>query len=134
MLIGEGIGMLVLKRLEDAERDGDRVYGLLTGVGSSSDGRYKSVYAPRPHGQALAMQRAYDEAGYDASTVKLIEGHGTATGAGDAAEFESMSMVFGKSNTTKNHIAIGSVKSQIGHTKSAAGAAGMIKSGFSFIS
>jgi len=127
MLIGEGIGMLVLKRLEDAERDGDRVYGLLTGVGSSSDGRYKSVYAPRPHGQALAMQRAYDEAGYDASTVKLIEGHGTATGAGDAAEFESMSMVFGKSDTTKNHIAIGSVKSQIGHTKSAAGAAGMIK-------
>ncbi|MGK0386602.1 MAG: polyketide-type polyunsaturated fatty acid synthase PfaA, partial [Patiriisocius sp.] len=127
MLIGEGVGMLVLKRLEDAERDGDRIYGLLTGVGSSSDGRYKSVYAPRPHGQALAMQRAYDEAGYDASTVKLIEGHGTATGAGDAAEFESMSMVFGKSDPTKNHIAIGSVKSQIGHTKAAAGAAGMIK-------
>ncbi len=127
MLIGEGIGMLVLKRLEDAERDGDRIYGLITGVGSSSDGRYKSVYAPRPHGQALAMQRAYDEAGYDASTVKLIEGHGTATGAGDAAEFESMSMVFGKSDATLNHIAIGSVKSQIGHTKSAAGAAGMIK-------
>ncbi|WP_271855385.1 beta-ketoacyl synthase N-terminal-like domain-containing protein [Patiriisocius marinus] len=127
MLIGEGIGMLVLKRLEDAERDGDRIYGLLTGVGSSSDGRYKSVYAPRPHGQALAMQRAYDEAGYEASTVKLIEGHGTATGAGDAAEFESMSMVFSKSNATKNHIAIGSVKSQIGHTKAAAGAAGMIK-------
>ena len=127
MLIGEGVGMLVLKRLEDAERDGDRIYGLLTGVGSSSDGRYKSVYAPRPQGQALAMQRAYDEAGYDASTVKLIEGHGTATGAGDAAEFESMSMVFGKGDATKNHIAIGSVKSQIGHTKAAAGAAGMIK-------
>ncbi|WP_035336614.1 type I polyketide synthase [Dokdonia sp. PRO95] len=127
MLIGEGVGMLVLKRLEDAERDGDRIYGLLTGVGSSSDGRYKSVYAPRPQGQALAMQRAYDEAGYDASTVKLIEGHGTATGAGDAAEFESMSIVFGKNNSSKNHIAIGSVKSQIGHTKAAAGAAGMIK-------
>ncbi|EDM45380.1 polyunsaturated fatty acid synthase PfaA [unidentified eubacterium SCB49] len=127
MLIGEGVGMLVLKRLEDAERDGDRIYGLLTGVGSSSDGRYKSVYAPRPQGQALAMQRAYDEAGYDASTVKLIEGHGTATGAGDAAEFKSMSMVFGKNDATKNHIAIGSVKSQIGHTKAAAGAAGMIK-------
>ncbi|AWH75531.1 polyketide-type polyunsaturated fatty acid synthase PfaA [Dokdonia sp. Dokd-P16] len=127
MLIGEGVGMLVLKRLEDAERDGDRIYGLLTGVGSSSDGRYKSVYAPRPQGQALAMQRAYDEAGYDASTVRLIEGHGTATGAGDAAEFESMSMVFGKNNATKNNIGIGSVKSQVGHTKAAAGAAGMIK-------
>ena len=127
MLIGEGVGMLVLKRLKDAERDGDRIYGLLTGVGSSSDGRYKSVYAPRPQGQALAMQRAYDEAGYKASTVKLIEGHGTATGAGDAAEFQSMSMVFGKDDPTLNHIAIGSVKSQIGHTKAAAGAAGMIK-------
>jgi acyl transferase domain-containing protein/NAD(P)-dependent dehydrogenase (short-subunit alcohol dehydrogenase family) len=131
MLIGEGIGMLVLKRLEDAERDGDRIYGLITGVGSSSDGRYKSVYAPRPAGQALAMRRAYEEAGYSPSTVGLIEGHGTGTGAGDPTEFESMQMVFGADNSKKNHIGIGSVKSQIGHTKSAAGAAGMIKAALS---
>ena len=127
MLIGEGIGMLVLKRLEDAERDGDRIYALIKGVGTSSDGRFKSVYAPRPSGQALAMKRAYEDAGYAPSTVGLIEGHGTGTGAGDPTEFTSMQMVFGENNPNKNEIGIGSVKSQVGHTKAAAGSAGMIK-------
>ncbi|MEM1323680.1 MAG: beta-ketoacyl synthase N-terminal-like domain-containing protein [Bacteroidota bacterium] len=127
MLIGEGIGMLVLKRLEDAERDGDNIYAVIKGVGTSSDGRFKSVYAPRPSGQALAMNRAYEDAGYTPSTVGLIEAHGTGTGAGDPTEFTSMQMVFGANNPRKQHIALGSVKSQIGHTKSAAGAAGIIK-------
>ncbi|MCB9291348.1 MAG: acyltransferase domain-containing protein [Lewinellaceae bacterium] len=127
MLIGEGLGMLVLKRLEDAERDGDRIYAVVKGVGTSSDGRFKSVYAPRPSGQALAMNRAYEDAGYAPSTVGLIEAHGTGTGAGDPTEFSSMQMVFGKEKNEKKHIALGSVKSQIGHTKAAAGAAGMIK-------
>ncbi|MEM7659278.1 MAG: acyltransferase domain-containing protein, partial [Bacteroidota bacterium] len=127
MLIGEGIGMLVLKRLEDAERDGDNIYAVIKGVGTSSDGRFKSVYAPRPSGQALAMNRAYEDAGYAPSTVGLIEAHGTGTGAGDPTEFTSMQMVFGANNPQKQHIALGSVKSQIGHTKSAAGAAGIIK-------
>ncbi len=127
MLIGEGIGMLVLKRLEDAERDGDRIYALIKGVGTSSDGRFKSVYAPRPSGQALAMRRTYEDAGFEPSTVGLIEGHGTGTGAGDPTEFESMQMVFGENNPKKNEIGIGSVKSQVGHTKAAAGSAGMIK-------
>ncbi|MEO1450981.1 MAG: beta-ketoacyl synthase N-terminal-like domain-containing protein, partial [Bacteroidota bacterium] len=127
MLIGEGIGMLVLKRLEDAERDGDNIYAVIKGVGTSSDGRFKSVYAPRPSGQALAMNRAYEDAGYAPSTVGLIEAHGTGTGAGDPTEFTSMQMVFGADNPQKQHIALGSVKSQIGHTKSAAGAAGIIK-------
>jgi len=127
MLIGEGLGMLVLKRLEDAERDNDRIYGVIKGVGTSSDGRFKSVYAPRPAGQALAMNRAYEDAGYSPDTVGLLEGHGTGTGAGDPTEFTSMQMVFGANNPRKQHIALGSVKSQIGHTKSAAGAAGIIK-------
>jgi acyl transferase domain-containing protein len=127
MLIGEGLGMLVLKRLEDAERDGDRVYATITGVGTSSDGRFKSVYAPRPAGQALAMNRAYEDAGYAPSTVGLLEAHGTGTGAGDPTEFTSMQMVFGANNPQKQHIALGSVKSQVGHTKAAAGAAGMVK-------
>ncbi|MFT5602343.1 MAG: polyketide-type polyunsaturated fatty acid synthase PfaA, partial [Flavobacteriales bacterium] len=127
MLIGEGLGMLVLKRLEDAERDGDRIYAVIKGVGTSSDGRFKSVYAPRPSGQALAMNRAYEDAGYLPETVGLLEGHGTGTGAGDPTEFTSMQMVFGANNSKKQHIALGSVKSQIGHTKSAAGAAGIIK-------
>ena len=127
MLIGEGMGMLVLKRLADAERDGDHIYSVITGVGTSSDGRFKSVYAPRPSGQALAMNRAYEDAGYAPSTVGLLEAHGTGTGAGDPTEFTSMNMVFGADNPQKQHIALGSVKSQIGHTKSAAGAAGMVK-------
>ena len=131
MLIGEGIGMMVLKRLEDAERDGDRIYALIKGVGSSSDGRFKSVYAPRPSGQAMAMKRAYEDAGFAPSTVGLIEGHGTGTGAGDPTEFTSMQMVFGENNPNKNEIGIGSVKSQIGHTKAAAGSAGMIKAALS---
>lgn len=127
MLIGEGLGMLVLKRLEDAERDGDQIYAVIKGVGTSSDGRFKSVYAPRPSGQALAMNRAYEDAGYTPDTVGLLEAHGTGTGAGDPTEFTSMQMVFGAHNPRKQHIALGSVKSQIGHTKSAAGAAGIIK-------
>lgn len=127
MIIGEGVGMVVCKRLEDALRDGDRIYATIKGVGSSSDGRYKSVYAPRPQGQALAMQRAYDEAGFEASTVGLVEAHGTGTGAGDPSEGTSMKMVFGKNDPSLNHIALGSVKSQIGHTKAAAGVAGLIK-------
>ncbi|MCH2045004.1 MAG: acyltransferase domain-containing protein [Saprospiraceae bacterium] len=127
MLIGEGVGMLVLKRLEDAERDGDTIYAVIKGVGTSSDGRYKSVYAPRSSGQALAMERAYEDAGFDPSTVGLIEAHGTGTGAGDPTEFESMNQVFSKHKPDQAHIALGSVKSQVGHTKAAAGVAGMIK-------
>ena len=127
MLIGEGVGMMVLKRLEDAERDGDRIYAVVKGLGTSSDGRFKSVYAPRSSGQAMAMNRAYEDAHYDPSTVGLLEAHGTGTGAGDPTEFQSMHTVFGENNPRKQHIALGSVKSQIGHTKAAAGAAGMIK-------
>ncbi|MEL7248296.1 MAG: beta-ketoacyl synthase N-terminal-like domain-containing protein [Bacteroidota bacterium] len=127
MLIGEGVGMIVLKRLEDAERDGDRIYAVVKGLGTSSDGRFKSVYAPRSSGQAMAMNRAYEDAHYDPYTVGLIEAHGTGTGAGDPTEFQSMHTVFGENNPRKQHIALGSVKSQIGHTKAAAGAAGMIK-------
>ncbi|MGH1339788.1 MAG: beta-ketoacyl synthase N-terminal-like domain-containing protein, partial [Aureispira sp.] len=127
MLIGEGLGMLVLKRLEDAERDGDTIYSVIKGVGTSSDGRFKSVYAPRPSGQAMAMNRAYEEAGFEPKTVGLIEAHGTGTNAGDACELTSMGMVFSANNDKKQHIALGTVKSQVGHTKAAAGAAGLIK-------
>ncbi|MCK4801798.1 MAG: acyltransferase domain-containing protein [Anaerolineales bacterium] len=127
MLIGEGLGMMVLKRLEDAERDGDRIYAVIRGIGSSSDGRYKSIYAPRPAGQSLAIQRAYDEAGFPPQSIGLVEAHGTGTKAGDPAEFSGLSTVFGNQNGQGQTIAIGSVKSQIGHTKAAAGAAGMIK-------
>ncbi|MCG5052708.1 MAG: SDR family NAD(P)-dependent oxidoreductase [Myxococcales bacterium] len=127
-LLGEGIGMVALKRLADAERDGDRIYALVKGVGSSSDGRAKSVYAPVPEGQAVALRRAYDQAGYGPETVELMEAHGTGTKAGDAAEFEGLRQVFDESGRTdRNWCALGSVKSQVGHTKAAAGAAGLFK-------
>jgi len=131
MLIGEGLGMVVLKRLEDAERDNDRIYAIIRGVGSSSDGKYKSIYAPRPSGQSLAIERAYQEAGFAPQSISLIEAHGTGTKAGDPAEFDGLKAVFGTPNGNKQSIAIGSVKSQIGHTKAAAGAAGLIKTALS---
>ena len=89
-MLGEGLGMVALKRLEEAERDGDRIYAVIRGVGSSSDGRSKSVYAPVPAGQALALRRAYQLAGYGPETVELVEAHGTGTKAGDVAEFEGL--------------------------------------------
>ena len=127
MMIGEGIGMMAFKRLEDAERDGDKVYAVLKGIGTSSDGRFKSIYAPRPDGQAKALKRAYEDAGFDPKSCGMIEAHGTGTKAGDAAEFGGLVKHFSQGNEQKQHIALGSVKSQIGHAKAAAGAAGMIK-------
>ena len=134
MLIGEGLGILVLKRLADAERDGDRIYAVIKGLGASSDGRYKSIYAPSSAGQALALKRAYESAGFSPDTVGLIEAHGTGTVAGDLCEVTTLNQVFRDPNSgyphsqpQPQHIALGSVKSQIGHTKAAAGAASMIK-------
>lgn len=127
MMVGEGIGMVLLKRLEDAQRDGDRVYAVIKGVGTSSDGRFKSIYAPRPDGQSLALRRAYADAGFNPSTVGLIEAHGTGTVAGDPAEFQGLNAVFSENDTEVQHIALGSVKSQIAHTKAAAGVASLIK-------
>ncbi|NWJ47672.1 MAG: acyltransferase domain-containing protein [Chloroflexi bacterium] len=127
MMAGEGIGMLVLKRLEDAERDGDRVYAVIKGIGSSSDGRYKSIYAPSSDGQVKALNRAYKDAGFAPTEIGLVEAHGTGTVAGDLCEVTSLNKVFEEGNPRRNYIALGSVKSQIGHTKAAAGSASLIK-------
>jgi acyl transferase domain-containing protein len=127
MMIGEGVGMLVLKRLSDAQRDNDRIYAVIKGIGTASDGKYKSIYAPRASGQSLAVSRAYKDAGIAPATVGLVEAHGTGTSAGDPTEFEGLREVFSQKNPKKQHIALGSVKSQIGHTKAAAGAASLIK-------
>jgi acyl transferase domain-containing protein len=127
-MLGEGIGMLALRRLEDAERDGDRIYAVVRGIGSSSDGRAKSIYAPVAEGQAKALRRAYEAAGYGPETVELVEAHGTGTKAGDVAEFEGLRQVFDESGRAdRQWCALGSVKSQVGHAKAAAGAAGLFK-------
>ncbi|MUZ81755.1 polyketide synthase, partial [Agrobacterium vitis] len=128
-LIGEGIGMMLLKRLEDAERDGDQVYAVIKGLGSASDGKFKSIYAPRAAGQVKALQRAYQQAGISPHDVDLWEAHGTGTAVGDATEVDGLK-TFLKSwdnDGSSSPIALGSVKSQIGHTKAAAGAASAIK-------
>ncbi|MFQ6040564.1 MAG: type I polyketide synthase, partial [Candidatus Poribacteria bacterium] len=134
IVLGEGVAMLVLKRLADAERDGDKIYAVIKGVGASSDGRDKSMTAPRPEGQALALQRAYQKANISPATVGLIEAHGTGTVVGDQAEIQALCKVFnseirpplppntgGESPKSEfQWCAIGSVKSMIGHTKCAA--------------
>ncbi|MCX5793877.1 MAG: beta-ketoacyl synthase N-terminal-like domain-containing protein, partial [Elusimicrobia bacterium] len=127
-MLGEGLGMLVLKRLDDAERDGDRIYAVLKGVGSSSDGRGKSIYAPSAEGQAKALASAYEHAGFGPETVELVEAHGTGTTVGDTVEVTALTEVFGKGAPGRSRwCALGSVKSMIGHTKAAAGSAGLIK-------
>jgi acyl transferase domain-containing protein len=131
MMIGEGVGMVALKRLSDAERDGDKIYAVIKGIGSSSDGRFKSIYAPRPEGQLKALKRAYNDAGFDPQTCGLIEAHGTGTKAGDVAEFNGLKLLFSENDEHNQHVALGSVKSQVGHTKAAAGTAGLIKAALS---
>lgn len=126
-LIGEGLGMVVFKRLADAERDGDKIYSVIRGVGTSSDGKDKAVYAPFSPGQARALRRSYENAGVSARTIELVEAHGTGTKVGDVVEFEALKGVYSEVSEDKQWCALGSVKSQIGHTKAAAGSAGLIK-------
>jgi len=130
-LAGEGVGVLVLKRLRDAERDGDRIYAVIKGAGSSSDGRAMSVTAPRVEGEELALRRAYDACGIDPSTIGLIEAHGTGTAIGDPTELSALKRVFGPNGKGPAPCALGSIKSMIGHTMPAAGAAGLIKTALS---
>lgn len=126
-LLGEGLGILVLKRLADSERDGDRIYALIKGVGSASDGRALGLLAPRLEGQVAALERAYRNAGIDPESVTLIEAHGTGIPLGDKTEVETLRRIFGGRGDRMPPRAIGSVKSMIGHCIPAAGAAGMIK-------
>lgn len=125
--ISEGISMVVLKRLEDAERDGDRIYAVIKGVAGSSDGKGKSMTAPRLEGQILALERAYRRAGVHPSTVGLMEAHGTGTALGDASELSAVADVLLADGAAPQSCAIGSVKSMVGHTKSAAGITGLMK-------
>jgi acyl transferase domain-containing protein len=125
--LGEGLGAVILKRLDDAERDGDRIYAVLRSVGSSSDGKGQAIYAPSAKGQAKALHRAYEQAGVSARSIELVEGHGTGTKVGDGVELEALARVYREADADAVWCQLGSVKSQIGHTKAAAGAAGLIK-------
>ena len=126
-VMGEGAAVFLLKRLGDAIRAGDRIYCVLLGLAGSSDGKGKGITAPNPVGQKLCIERAWRNAGSAPQTATLVEGHGTSTRVGDVVEHESMAAVFGGNSLAPGSIALGSVKSNIGHLKGAAGAAGLFK-------
>jgi len=125
-VMGEGAVVFLLKRLSDARRDGDRVYATVRGVGTSSDGRGRAITAPNVEGQVAALQRALTSAGVPARDVDAIECHGTGTAVGDVVEVESLRRVYGD-RPAAEPLWIGSVKSNLGHLKSAAGALSVLK-------
>ena len=127
MTLAEGVGCLVLKRLADASRDGDRIYAVVRGVAGSSDGRHLGLTAPNQAGQVKAVVRTYAEAGMSPTDVGLVEAHGTGTPTGDRIELGSTTEVFTAAGAAPGSAVLGSVKSNIGHVKCAAGIASLIK-------
>jgi acyl transferase domain-containing protein/NAD(P)H-dependent flavin oxidoreductase YrpB (nitropropane dioxygenase family)/NAD(P)-dependent dehydrogenase (short-subunit alcohol dehydrogenase family) len=125
--LGEGVACVALKRLRDAERDGDRVYAVIEAVGGSSDGRALGLTAPRTDGQRRALERAYAQAGRSPREIGLVEAHGTGTVVGDATELAALTELFTEHGAQPGSCVLGSVKSQVGHTKCTAGLAGVIK-------
>ncbi len=126
----QGAGMFVLKRLSDAERDGDRIHAVISGAGLSNDGRGQFVLSPNSKGQVLAFERAYQSTGVDAGQIDYIECHATGTPLGDKVELDSMEQFFaaeGTSEEKETRPLIGSVKSNLGHMLTAAGMGGMTK-------
>jgi acyl transferase domain-containing protein len=126
-VMGEGAALFVLRRLADAERDGQHIYGVIVGMAGSSDGRGKGITAPNPVGQKLAVERAWASANIDPTTAGYVEAHGTSTRVGDAAELTTLTEVWTKAGAEPGTVALGSVKSNIGHLKAAAGTAGFFK-------
>lgn len=126
-ILGEGLGAVVLKRLDDAERDNDQIYAVIRGIGSSSDGKGNAIYAPSSSGQAKCIKDAYAQANVSPDTIQMVEAHGTGTAVGDAVEATALSAVYQEAKDDESWCAVGSVKSMIGHTKAAAGAASLIK-------
>ena len=126
-VMGEGAAIFLLKRLADAERDQDRIYAVIRGMGGSSDGKGKGITAPNPIGQKLAIERAWQNAGLPPATATYIEGHGTSTRVGDVVEVQSMADVLSSAHLPAHSVGLGSVKSNFGHLKGAAGAAGLLK-------
>ncbi|MBX3448373.1 MAG: SDR family NAD(P)-dependent oxidoreductase [Planctomycetaceae bacterium] len=127
LISSDGYGIVVLKTLDRALADGDRVLAVIRGIGVSSDGRGKSLWAPRPEGQISAIQRAYSSM-VDPTSLDYIECHATSTQVGDATELKGLSRAFPPGLAGGRRIPIGSVKANIGHTLEAAGIAGLLKS------
>ena len=126
-VMGEGAAFFLVKRLADAEAHGDRIYAVVRGIAGSSDGRGKGITAPNPVGQRLAVERAWRDGGLSPAGVGLMEGHGTSTRVGDVVEVGVLNDVLQGSGLPERSVALGSVKSNVGHLKGAAGAAGLLK-------
>nr|APD71839.1 type I polyketide synthase 1 [Streptomyces sp.] len=129
-LLSEGTGVVLLKRLADAERDGDRIYAVVRGVGVAGDGRPASLMSPLVDGQVRALHQAWAQAGLDPAApgaLGLLEAHGTGTPVGDEAELTTLARVFGPPTAGAEPVAMGSVKSMLGHAMQASGMAGLIK-------
>ena len=124
---GEGVGAVMLKRLSDAERDGNHIYGVIKGSALNHGGRTNGYSVPNPKSQAAVIEMALQESGIDARHVGYIEAHGTGTRLGDPIEIAALSQVFRKYSADQQFCAIGSAKSNIGHCESAAGIAGLTK-------
>ena len=126
LVVGEGAGVFVLKRLEDAVADGNTIHGVIRGIGLSNDvgGR---LLAPTSEGQLRAMRAAYTAAGWDPHSVGLVECHATGTAVGDAIEVESLKQLWAEEGWAPGQCTLGSVKSNIGHTLTAAGSAALLK-------
>ncbi|MGH8443702.1 MAG: polyketide synthase, partial [Solimonas sp.] len=127
ILAGEGVGVAVLKRLDDALADGDRVYAVIEGCGSASDGRSASLVAPSVGGQRIALEKAWSQAPFEREQIGLLEAHGTGTPTGDSIELQTVAEFFGPHDGPAARPVIGSVKSMIGHAMPASGMASLIK-------
>ncbi|MGB6031423.1 MAG: SDR family NAD(P)-dependent oxidoreductase, partial [Bacteroidota bacterium] len=127
-VMGQGSGTVILKRLDDAVRNNDTIHAVITGYGEGSDGKGKYIAAPSYEWQARTIEKACRMAGYPADTIELLEAHGTATIVGDVVEVDALKSAFSRLGVTgKQFCGLTSVKSNIGHLKSAAGIAGFIK-------
>ncbi|HET8799081.1 MAG TPA: SDR family NAD(P)-dependent oxidoreductase, partial [Thermoanaerobaculia bacterium] len=126
-VVGEGVGVIFLKRLADARKDGDAIYGVIEGWGVNQDGRSNGITAPNPESQIRLEQGVYDKFSIDPAQIQLVEAHGTATKLGDPIEIEALKASFRRYTQKSAYCALGSVKSNIGHCLTAAGAAGVIK-------
>ncbi|HEU0190386.1 MAG TPA: polyketide synthase Pks13 [Mycobacterium sp.] len=123
----EGAGMLVLKRVDDARRDGDQILAVIAGSAINHDGRSNGLLAPNSDAQAAVLRKAYKDAGIDPRTVDYIEAHGTGTILGDPIEAEALGRVVGRGRAADKPALLGAVKSNVGHLESAAGAASLAK-------
>src|SRR5205807_2661744 len=124
---GEGVGVVLLKRLADAQRDRDIIHGVIQGWGVNQDGKTNGITAPNPESQERLEQEVYERYGINPGDIQLIEAHGTGTKLGDPIEVEGLKKAFSRYTEKRGYCALGSVKSNIGHCLTAAGIAGVMK-------